>query len=229
MQMWIHAEKLIDDETNLRSGELSLFIRLGSDVKSNYYEYEIPLELTPPGKYDEDSERSKVWPAANYMDFDLQTLVNLKKERNRAKSAQEPGVGFGTLYRGRDPANELFVKDIIEKREGCLKYFLEQIGDIPYLWIGPPNWKKDTGINEMIARNVKPGCYFKSDGMHFDRTKDGAHPTHASAAQWVDSIARWMPLHSSHPIKMNTPTMAKSRPASVTVLQPLKQPLPMRH
>ena len=106
MQMWIHAEKLIDDETNLRSGELSLFIRLGSDVKSNYYEYEIPLELTPPGKYNEDSERSKVWPAANYMDFDLQTLVNLKKERNRAKSAQEPGVGFGTLYRGRDPANE---------------------------------------------------------------------------------------------------------------------------
>ena len=106
MQMWIHAEKLIDDVTNLRSGELSLFIRLGSDVKSNYYEYEIPLELTPPGKYNEDSERSKVWPAANYMDFDLQTLVNLKKERNRAKSAQEPGVGFGTLYRGRDPSNE---------------------------------------------------------------------------------------------------------------------------
>lgn len=126
-------------------------------------------------------------------------------------------------------ANELFVKDIIEKREGCLKYFLEQIGDIPYLWIGPPNWKKDTGINEMIARNVKPGCYFRSDGIHFDRTKDGAHPTHASAALWVDSIARWMPLHSSHPIKMKTPAIAKSRPSSVTVLQPLKQPLPMRH
>lgn len=106
MQMWIHAEKLIDDVTNLRSGELSLFIRLGSDVKSNYYEYEIPLELTPPGKYNEDSERQKVWPAANYMNFDLQTLVNLKKERNRAKNAQEPGVGFGTVFRGYDPENE---------------------------------------------------------------------------------------------------------------------------
>lgn len=90
MQMWIHAEKLIDDVTNLRSGELSLFIRLGSDVKSNYYEYEIPLELTPPGKYNEDSERQKVWPAANYMNFDLQTLVNLKKERNRAKMLRNP-------------------------------------------------------------------------------------------------------------------------------------------
>lgn len=126
-------------------------------------------------------------------------------------------------------ANELFVKDIIEKRDGCVKYFLEQIGDIPYVWIGPPNWKKDTGINELIARNVKPGCYFKSDGMHFDRTKDGAHPTHASAALWVDSIARWMPGHCSHPIKMERPEAAKGRPASVTLLQPLKQPLPMRH
>lgn len=126
-------------------------------------------------------------------------------------------------------ANELFVKDIAQKREGCLRYILEQIGNIPYLWIGPPNWKEDTGINDMIARNVKPGCYFRSDGMHFDRAKDGAHPTHASAALWVDSIARWMPLHSSHPILMETPEAAKGRPASVTVLQPLKKPLPMIH
>jgi len=39
MQMWIHAEKLIDDLTNLRNGEMSVFIRLGTDVKANYYEY----------------------------------------------------------------------------------------------------------------------------------------------------------------------------------------------
>ncbi len=42
MQMWIHAEALIDDNTDLKSGDLSLFLRLGSDVKNNYYEYEIP-------------------------------------------------------------------------------------------------------------------------------------------------------------------------------------------
>lgn len=119
-------------------------------------------------------------------------------------------------------ANELFVTDIAKKREHLLRNFLGQIGDIPYVWIGPPNWKKDTGINDMIARNVKPGCYFKSDGMSFDRTKDGAHPTHASAALWVDSIARWMPLHSSHPILMDKPVAEKARPNSVTVLQPLK-------
>ena len=53
--------------TNLQSGELSLFLRLGSDVKNNYYEYEIPLELTPHGHYSQEpaSERYKVWPEAN--------------------------------------------------------------------------------------------------------------------------------------------------------------------
>lgn len=108
MQMWIHAEKLIDDLTNLRNGEMSVFIRLGTDVKANYYEYEIPLELTPPGHYSDDSpsDRSTVWPRANYMDFDLQTLVNLKKERNRAKNENEPGVGFAIAYTSRDPENE---------------------------------------------------------------------------------------------------------------------------
>ncbi|MDE6390210.1 MAG: cell surface protein SprA, partial [Duncaniella sp.] len=107
MQMWTHAEKLIDDMTGLRSGELSVFIRLGSDVKSNYYEYEIPLELTPAGKYDDSpSQRWEVWPRNNFMDFELQSLVDVKKERNRAKNENKPGVGLGVIYTVRDPANE---------------------------------------------------------------------------------------------------------------------------
>lgn len=117
--------------------------------------------------------------------------------------------------------NELFVKDIKEQRDKYVKHFLAQIGDIPYVWIGPPNWKPDTGINDLIAANVPEGQFFLSNGMHFDRAKDGAHPTHASAAKWMDSIARWMPKHAAHPIKMNRPADSiKARPASVTVLQP---------
>ncbi len=107
LQMWVHAEKLIDDATSLKSGELSVFIRLGSDVKSNYYEYEVPLELTPPGHYTEDaSDRYKVWPRSNFLDLDLQSLVSLKRERNQAKSENRPGVGYATLFTGRDPENE---------------------------------------------------------------------------------------------------------------------------
>ncbi len=107
IQMWIHAESLIDDVTNLRSGEMSAFVRLGTDVKNNFYEYEIPLVLTPAGKYnDAESEREKVWPLENFMDFQLQSLVDLKKERNQAKGVEGSGVGYATLYTGRDPNNE---------------------------------------------------------------------------------------------------------------------------
>ncbi len=108
MQMWVHAESLIDNNTALKSGDLSVFIRLGSDVKANFYEYEVPLTLTPHDRYDRylEGDRRIVWPENNYLNFDLQALVDLKKERNRAKSAGDEGVGFGTLFTGRDPDNE---------------------------------------------------------------------------------------------------------------------------
>jgi cell surface protein SprA len=108
MQMWVHAEKLIDDNTNLKSGELSLFVRLGSDVKSNYYEYSVPLTLTPEGNYNNNSssDRLIVWPEDNHLDINLQNLVDLKTARNAAKRAEEAGVSYNSVYTSRDPDNE---------------------------------------------------------------------------------------------------------------------------
>ena len=48
LQMFVHANALEPNVSNLQDDQLALFIRLGSDYKSNYYEYEIPLKLTPP-------------------------------------------------------------------------------------------------------------------------------------------------------------------------------------
>ena len=117
-------------------------------------------------------------------------------------------------------ANELFVKDIAQKRDQYVKKILADIGDIPYVWIGPPNWKPDTGINALLAANVARGCFFLSDGMKFDRKKDGAHPTNESANLWMDSIARWMPLHGAHPILLDKPEKSRSRASRVFVHQP---------
>lgn len=107
IQMWTHAEQLVDDVTNLRDGELSLFIRLGSDVKANYYEYEVPLQITPHGLYsDSPTNRYIVWPKENFFNFSLQSLINLKVQRNAAKRNEEAGVNFATIFTGRDPDNE---------------------------------------------------------------------------------------------------------------------------
>jgi cell surface protein SprA len=108
IQMWVHAEAPIADTKNLKSGDLSIFVRMGTDVKSNYYEYEIPLTLTPAGNYNNElsTDRYIVWPEDNYLNFNLQNLVSLKKERNEAKRNENSGVGYATLYTGRDPDND---------------------------------------------------------------------------------------------------------------------------
>ena len=89
LRMEIHAEAIIGQP--LQDNELTAFIRIGSDYKGNFYEYEIPLKLTPPGHYDNDvdEERAMVWPKENSMNIDLSQLQEVKQERN--KQMQEPG------------------------------------------------------------------------------------------------------------------------------------------
>ena len=114
LQMFVHGEATIDNETNLRNGDVSMFIRLGSDVKNNYYEYEIPLTLTPAGRYSTNSstDRVKVWPEENMLDINLDVLVNAKKNRNADKMAGVDGVGYATRYQDVDdehPNNKVYV------------------------------------------------------------------------------------------------------------------------
>lgn len=88
LQMFVHANADENNVTGLDDKELAVFIRLGSDYKNNYYEYEIPLTLTEPGHYDRYSaaDRAEVWPQENLLDIPLSALTSLKKERNKAKS-----------------------------------------------------------------------------------------------------------------------------------------------
>lgn len=116
-------------------------------------------------------------------------------------------------------ANELFVSNIQQKRQRYLDNMLAQIGTIPYVWIGPPNWKPDTGINDMLQASCAPGSFYLSNGQHFDRAKDGAHPTHASAAAWCDRVCKWVMTQSAHPIRLNKPAAAKARCRTI-VYQP---------
>ena len=89
IQMFTHANALEQNTTNLKDRELAVFIRLGSDYKNNYYEYEIPLTLTAPrSNYNRNvpADRRLVWPEENMLDVALSIFSNLKKERNKAKA-----------------------------------------------------------------------------------------------------------------------------------------------
>lgn len=89
IQMFAHANALEQNTTRLQDGELSVFIRLGSDYKNNYYEYEIPLKLTEPrSNYNRYvlADCKAVWPEENMLDVPLSVFTALKKNRNKAKA-----------------------------------------------------------------------------------------------------------------------------------------------
>ncbi len=117
-------------------------------------------------------------------------------------------------------SNELFVRDIKSKRQRYLDEILSQIGSLPYIWIGPPNWKDDTGINEMLESTCRKGSFYLSKNDTFQRAKDGAHPTKASAALWCDRVCDWIVNTSYYPIRLDKPIEKYGKSTGTVVLQP---------
>ena len=116
-------------------------------------------------------------------------------------------------------SNELFVRDL-PKREQYVATIVQRVDSLPFVWIGPPNWRKDTGINDVIVRHVGPHRYFDSRRLTLERSSDHMHPTMRAAAQWMDSVAAWMNSpRTAQPIPMNLP-QKKGKPAHVELLQP---------
>ena len=71
LKMFVHVEAGRQDEI-LNQGDVTAFVRLGSDYDQNYYEYEIPLKPTP---IDDNSVSTlsgyDIWPLENNIDINL--------------------------------------------------------------------------------------------------------------------------------------------------------------
>ncbi|MCD4794778.1 MAG: cell surface protein SprA [Bacteroidales bacterium] len=80
LQMFIHAEAI--EGQILNDDDLCAFIRLGSDYKENYYEYEIPLKLTEPGFYNNETDNELVWIPENMLDIEFEVFQGVKQRRN---------------------------------------------------------------------------------------------------------------------------------------------------
>ena len=89
LQMYIHAEDVYSSG-DLRQGDVKAFIRLGSDFTENYYEYELPIEITP---WNVGRDTNAIWPAQNMVYITLDSLVSLKMQRNRAiRAGTHPSI-----------------------------------------------------------------------------------------------------------------------------------------
>ncbi len=96
LEMEIHAEQIQDYP--LSDDEMSVFIRIGTDYRNNFYEYEIPLKLTPWNL--SEYRDIDVWPEENHVGVDLGSLPDFKQERNDAMR-RDPNIKLTTVY-GKD-------------------------------------------------------------------------------------------------------------------------------
>ncbi|MGJ1265707.1 cell surface protein SprA [Sphingobacterium spiritivorum] len=81
IEMFIHAEGM-----NLRNGDARAFLRVGTDDKYNYYEYDMPLAVTPYGATSPDL----IWPNENRMNIQIRLFQDAKMARSKATLNGQP-------------------------------------------------------------------------------------------------------------------------------------------
>jgi cell surface protein SprA len=150
LQLFTHAEALADSAVGtspLGNNDLSVFVRLGSDYKNNYYEYEIPLTLTPHGAYlDNPEHRERVWPGANMFNFRFEVLTDLKLKRNRFKRQGQEGVSFQSVYSEGDPDNTKNTISIVGN---------PSLSEVKVIMIGVRNKSKDIKSAEIWVNELR--------------------------------------------------------------------------
>lgn len=85
IELFVHAERSPDNQI-LDDGALNAFVRLGTDDRYNYYQYELPLKVTPPGTADPEL----IWPEENRMNIPISIFQRAKEARNKATQNGAP-------------------------------------------------------------------------------------------------------------------------------------------
>ena len=99
LKMFVHAEEI--KANTLKNKDLTMFVRLGTDFAENYYEYELPMDVTPWYSTVADD----IWPTNNNVEIVFDDFLNLKKERNQKIENGAAGVSYVVEYSDLDPKN----------------------------------------------------------------------------------------------------------------------------
>ena len=106
MQMYVHAEAGKQGDP-IADKDVTVFIRLGTDFNKNYYEYEIPLVLTP--WYTSSTEPNAIWPDANAFNLPFTVFEQAKIDRNIKMRESGSNVTLSTPYYVTDAGNKVTV------------------------------------------------------------------------------------------------------------------------
>ncbi|CAN5391011.1 cell surface protein SprA [soil metagenome] len=141
-------------KNTLKNGDLTAFLRLGTDFDQNYYEIELPLVISENGN---SLNVDVTWPEANQIDLDLNELYALKAQRDRES------FSLGEMYPRAGP------KITTDGRHGIRVFGRPDLSQVKLMMIGVRNPRTSDGK----ALNV---CIW-ADEMRltdFDRTSGWA-------------------------------------------------------
>lgn len=155
IQMFAHAEKLLDEKTDeLKDNEVSIFLRIGSDLTSNYYEYEVPLKITPKGRYAAE-ESAAVWPQENMINFPLSLLTKVKQNRNKESKRENSSASFLLPYSEYDPEHIQNKVTVVGN---------PNLGDVETIMIGIRNNGRTPKSAEVWANELRLTDYNEEGG-----------------------------------------------------------------
>lgn len=155
LEMFSHAEMVRPTEP-IKDNDVTVFVRLGSDFKDNYYEYELPLKLTPWGS----SSDKEIWPEENNMRIVFKQLIDLKMERNRKMNDPNSSVAINVEYsKAVDHQNGTSDVDNVAHPKRMIKIKGNpNLTHVKVLMIGVRNpskysktpWKPDDGLEKCV-------------------------------------------------------------------------------
>lgn len=105
-------------------------------------------------------------------------------------------------------ANDVFVP-YPQSLAGNVQRIAKRVEPRACVWMGPPTWKPDTGIVEVIRANAGSCRFFDGSGLKLERGKDGIHPTDKGGAAWAEAF--WQ-FYAAAPRSGAAPSAAKAEP-----------------
>ena len=155
LEMFVHANAFAQNATALTDNELAVFIRLGSDYRNNYYEYQIPLRLTPAGRYhlNVPADRQTVWPIENMLDIPLSVFTDLKRQRNIAKA--QGLASFTSAYSDYDAEHPANLMTIMGN---------PSLGEVRTIMIGVRNLSTGSKSGEVWVNELRVKDYNQKGG-----------------------------------------------------------------
>jgi len=129
LQLFLHAEDLMNTTSTITDPNAKFFIRFGSDAVDNYYEYEASLKYTAKNA----TSPLDIWPTENDVNLELENFVNAKLKRD-AILREDPNstIKINSRYLYLDYGNSEAEKKIYVKGR-------PSIGNITTIMIGVRN------------------------------------------------------------------------------------------